>query len=350
MPFQIVRNDIVNMQADAIVNTTNPTATVGYGVDMGIHQKAGPQLLKAREALGVILPGQAGVTPAFALDADYVIHAVSPVWQGGEKGETELLAKTYRSCLEAALTQRCESVAFPLLSVGNHGFPKPLALQIAVSTISSFLLEHDMMVYLVVFSKEAFALSEKLFHSVKSYIDETYVQQKKLEEYGVADKCMVRGLQIRETMDYQRRQAAAREQNELLCAPSPAGGTMEDLETLLKNVDAGFSETLLRLIDRTGKKDSEIYKRANIDRKLFSKIRNNPSYHPTKSTVLAFAVALELNLDETEMLLERAGYALSHASYTDIIVEYFIKQRNYNIFEVNEVLFAFDQPLLGGKL
>ena len=349
MPFQIVRNDIANMHVDAIVNTTNPTAEIGYGVDSAIHLKAGPQLLEARKALGLISVGNAALTPAFQLDAKYVIHTVCPVWQGGNYGEEQLLANCYSSALQLALEHHCESIAFPLMSAGNHGFPKPAALQIAMNTISRFLMMHDMMIYLVVFSRDAFALSEKLFRSVESYIDENYIYHQTLKEYELADKCNVREAQISETLQMQRRRRRAARMEECL-APAPQAApfaSMGDLEALLNHTDAGFSETLLKLIDRSGKKDSEIYKKANIDRKLFSKIKNNPNYNPKKPTVLAFAIALELNLSDTEMLLSRAGYALSHASKFDIIIEYFIKQKNYDIFELNEVLFAFDQPLLG---
>lgn len=349
MPFQIVRNDIANMHVDAIVNTTNPTAEIGYGVDSAIHLKAGPQLLEARKELGLISVGNAALTPAFQLDAKYVIHTVCPVWQGGNYGEELLLANCYSSALQLALEHHCESIAFPLMSAGNHGFPKPAALQIAMNTISRFLMIHDMMIYLVVFSRDAFALSEKLFRSVESYIDENYIYHQTLKEYGLADKCNVREAQISETLQMQRRRRRAAHMEECL-APAPQAApfaSMGDLEALLNHTDAGFSETLLKLIDRSGKKDSEIYKKANIDRKLFSKIKNNPNYNPKKPTVLAFAIALELNLSDTEMLLSRAGYALSHASKFDIIIEYFIKQKNYDIFELNEVLFAFDQPLLG---
>jgi len=351
MPFQIVRNDITKMQVDAIVNTTNSTAEVGYGVDTAIHLEAGPELLEARKQLGFIPIGQAAVTPAFDLDADYVIHTVCPVWQGGTRGEELLLANCYSSALRVALENNCESIAFPLMSAGNHGFPKPAALQIAMNAISRFLMVHDMMIYLVVFNKDAFALSEKLFRSVESYIDENYIYKQTLKEYGLSEKYAVRESELRSNLPMQRRSRSAASMEELCCAPAPiAGGSaMEDLETLLKQTDAGFSETLLKLIDQSGKKDSEIYKKANIDRKLFSKIRTNPLYKPKKSTALAFAIALELNLEDTKMLLDRAGFALTHASKFDIIVEYFIKQSNYDIFELNEVLFAFDQPLLGSE-
>jgi len=209
-----------------------------------------------------------------------------------------------------------------------------------------------MTVYLAVFSREAVAVSEKLFHSVESYIDEHYIAQKKYEEYGFGDKCMVRGQQIEETLRYQRRMRNMEEQEYSLsvdAAPAPmaADFSMEDLQDLLERTDEGFSATLLHLIDRSGKKDTEVYKRANIDRKLFSKIRSNPNYQPSKPTVLAFAMALELSLEETEMLLSRAGLALSHANKQDIVVEFFIKSKNYDIFELNNVLFALDLPTLG---
>ncbi len=354
MPFQIIRNDLTKMRVDAIVNTTNPSPTVGYGVDMGIHQAAGPDLLIARKALGTIPVGNAGITNGYDLPAKHVIHTVCPVWQGGDKGEVRLLRRAYTRSLETAAEAKCRSVAFPLMSAGNHGFPKTIALQTAVDAISAFLMDHEMMVYLVVFSREAVAVSEKLFQSVESYIDEHYIEQKKLKEYGFKDKCMAREAEIEETVRYQRRMRNLREQRESMvmeeCLPAPmaAGAiSMDDLHHLLEDTDEGFSATLLQLIDRSGKKDSEVYKRANIDRKLFSKIRSNPNYQPSKPTVLAFAIALELDLEETEMLLSRAGLALSHANKQDIVVEFFIKNKIYDIFELNNVLFALDLTTLG---
>lgn len=357
MPFEIVRNDIVNMQVDAIVNTANPKPMIGYGCDAGIHKKAGPALLQARKAIGDIGVGQVAVTPGFNLDADYVLHAVGPIWQDGAHNEEKLLRQCYDNALSLAWEYKCESIAFPLLSAGNHGFPKALALQIAVAAFSSFLMEHEMQIYLVVFSDDAFALSEKLFHSVASYIDENYILDKKLDEYGVTDKRDVREAELMQIRRALERQHNLRYQQELLadeeCIVQPvAMGVDEatsayDLADLLDETDAGFSETLLLLIDRTGKKDSEIYKKANVDRKLFSKIRNNKNYKPSKSTALAFAIALELDLDETKDFIGRAGFALTHSSKFDIIVEYFIKKRNFNIHEINLALFEFDQSLLG---
>lgn len=357
MPFEIVRNDIVNMQVDAIVNTANPKPIIGYGCDAGIHKKAGPELLQARKKVGAIGVGQVAITPGFDLDAEYVLHAVGPIWQDGAHNEEKLLRQCYDKALSLAWEYKCESIAFPLLSAGNHGFPKPLALQIAIAAFSSFLMEHEMQIYLVVFSDDAFALSEKLFHSVASYIDENYILDKKLDEYGVADKRDIREAELMQIRRALERQRNLRYQQELLAdeeciVQSVAMGVDEDtsaydLADLLDETDAGFSETLLLLIDRTGKKDSEIYKKANVDRKLFSKIRNNKNYKPSKSTALAFSIALELDLDETKDFIGRAGFALTHSSKFDIIVEYFIKKRNFNIHEINLALFEFDQSLLG---
>ena len=337
MPFEIVRNDIVNMQVDAVVNTANPNPVIGSGVDSGIHKKAGHELLVARQKIGCIDFGDAAITPGFDLDARYVIHTVGPVWEDGSHREEQILSSCYRNSLTLAKEHECESIAFPLIATGNYGFPKPLALQIAVREISTFLLENEMQVYLVVFGREAFVLSEKLFKSVNSYIDENYIRSKKLDEYGT------------ESMYGSRLETRRIREQE--CADMSVGAAIpmdsDDWGQLINDLDAGFSETLLQLIDRTGKKDSEIYKKANVDRKLFSKIRNNMDYRPSKTTALAFAFALELDVEETKDFISRAGFALSHSSKFDVIVEYFLVNRNYNVFELNEVLFAFDQPLIG---
>lgn len=329
MPFEIVRNDIVNMKVDAIVNTANPRPIIGAGTDKAVHDKAGARLLLARKEIGNIAVGEAAITPAFDLNARYVIHTAGPIWRDGKSSEEALLASCFKNSLRLAKEKECESIAFPLISTGSYGFPKPLALQIAVREISSFLMENEMQVYLVVFEKQSFELSEKLFKSVSSYIDANYVSDKMNLEYGTS--------KLRR-FDYE----------EMLLRESSYEITskMSNLDGMLENLDKGFSETLLYLIDRTGKKDSEIYKKANVDRKLFSKIRNNADYRPSKATAIAFAIALELSMDETDDLLARAGIVLSQSNKFDVIVRYFIENKKYDIFELNSVLFEFDQPLI----
>ena len=354
MPFEIVRNNLVNMEVDAVVNTANPKPVIGSGVDSAIHAKAGAELLAARKKIGDIDFGHAAITSGYELVAKYVIHTVGPVWNGGSCGEEQLLESCYRSSLALAREYECESIAFPLIATGSYKFPKSLALQIAVREISAFLMENEIQIYLVVFDKDSYELSEKLFESVSSYIDENYIKSTILDEYV---SCSLQDLssETRCARDGIRHIGENAEDNKLLMMEECLGAniyaattmTEEDLGHLLGNLDAGFSETLMKLIDRTGKKDSEIYKRANIDRKLFSKIRNNLDYKPSKSTALAFAFALELDIEETEDFIGRAGFALSHSSKFDVIVEFFLANRNYNIYELNEVLFAFDQPLIG---
>lgn len=329
MPFEIVRNDIVNMKVDAIVNTANPKPIIGAGTDKAVHDKAGARLLLARKEIGNIAVGEAAITPAFDLDANYVIHTAGPIWRDGKSSEEALLASCFKNSLRLAKEKGCESIAFPLISTGSYGFPKPLALQIAVRDISSFLMENEMQVYLVVFEKQSFELSEKLFKSVSSYIDANYVSDKMSLEYGTS--------KVRR-FDYE--EMLLRESSYEITSKIP------NLDDMLNNLDKGFSETLLYLIDRTGKKDSEIYKKANVDRKLFSKIRNNADYRPSKATAIAFAIALELSMDETDDLLARAGIALSQSNKFDVIVRYFIENKKYDIFELNSVLFEFDQPLI----
>ena len=337
MSFEIVRNDIVHMDVDAIVNTANPKPVIGAGTDARIHEMAGPALLEARQRIGKIPPGEARITPGFDLKAKYVIHTVGPVWRGGLFGEAKLLRRCYDSALALAAEQGCESVAFPLISTGNYGFPKDKALRIAINAFQDFLTEQDMRIWLVVFDREAFHLSEKLCSSIESYIDQHYVDAQKRKQQFMAPM--------------QRRNEDFR-----VCASMPmeyslplnAAPKAASLEELLEQTDAGFSETLLKLIDQTGKKDSQVYTRANVSRQHFSKIRNNPHYKPTKATAIAFAIALELDLEQTKDLIGRAGYALTMSSKFDVIIQYFIEQGNYDLFEINAALYRFDQSLLGG--
>lgn len=330
MPLHIVRNDITTMKVDAIVNAANESLLGGGGVDGAIHRAAGPELLAECRGLGGCKTGQAKITRGYRLPAKYVIHAVGPVWQGGGHGERELLAGAYRASLELALVNGCRTVGFPLISAGAYGYPKDRALKTAVDVIGDFLLVHDMTVYLVIFDRAAFSIGEKLFADIAAYIDDRYV-----EEHT-----------DRREEQYRRAMAFAAE------APPPCASACPSvpvsLDEALGRLDESFSQMLLRKIDEKGMTGAQCYKKANIDRKLFSKIRSDAHYRPSKPTAMAFAGALELPLDEAQELLEKAGFAFSHASKFDIIVEYFIARRNYDIFAINEALFAFDQSLLGG--
>lgn len=331
MPLQIVRNDITKMQVDAIVNAANETLLGGSGVDGAIHQAAGPELLAECRTLHGCKTGQAKITKGYHLPAKFVIHTVGPVWEGGSYGERELLVSAYRSSLELALEHRCETVAFPLISSGVFGYPKDQALKVAVDTIGDFLLQHDMTVYLVIFDKAAYTIGGKLFSDIAAYIDDRYA-----EEHTDSDE---------EQRRRRFRVLASAPMPEAEAAPAAAPSSLNEA---LEMMDESFSQMLLRKIDEVGLTDAECYKRANVDRRLFSKIRSDIHYKPSKPTAMAFAVALELPLEEAREMLQKAGFAFSHASKFDIIVEYFIAHRNYNIFEINEALFAFDQSLLGG--
>ena len=363
MPFEIVRNDITNMCVDAIVNSANPRPIFGAGTDSSIHKKAGPELLAARKKIGPIAPGNAAITPAFNLQASFVIHTVGPVWHGGSFGEEGRLRSCYENSLKLALEHGCQSVAFPLIATNNYGFPKDLALQVAISAFSTFLLEHEMQIYLVVFDRKAFQLSEKLFQDVASYIDENYVDAWEKAQYGPEGN--TRSQRMRRQQDLELCESIAFYEDasdsvlmeEPQCRPAPrckaarsapaAAAKAISLEEILQQEDAGFTQTLLRLIDERGKKDSQVYKKALLSKQHFSKIRNNPDYRPTKPTAIALALALELDLEETKDLIGRAGYALTNSSKFDLIIRYFIENRNYNVVQINCVLFEHDQSLLG---
>ena len=341
MPFEIVRNDITQMRVDAIVNTANPRPVIGSGVDAGIHRAAGPELLTAREKIGRIGVGEAAITPGFGLNAKFVIHTVGPVWRGGLLGERKLLRGCYEASLALAAENGCASIAFPLISTGNYGFPKDEALQIALDAIRGFLNDHEMLVSLVVFDRESFQLSRERYREVASFIDENYIQEQASRQFS-----------LRGNRDAVEEFCAPMECAEAAppreSVPLPYGKPKPSLADLLAQTDAGFSETLLKLIDKTGRKDSEIYTRANLSRQHFSKIRNNPHYQPTKPTAIALALALELDLEQTRDLIGRAGYALTGSSKFDVIIMYFIREKNYNLFDINAALFEFDQSLLGG--
>ena len=337
MPLQIVRNDITKMNVDAIVNAANTSLLGGGGVDGCIHRAAGPELLAECSTLHGCETGSAKITKGYRLPCKYVIHAVGPRWRDGRHREQEFLESCYRTSLNLAKENGCQSVAFPLISSGIYGYPKDQALKVAVDTTSAFLLENEMMVYIVIFDRKAYQISGKLFADIAAYIDDQYVDE-----------------HTDSRAEQRRRLEALAEESCFESAPAPLppeaigkSCSSQSLEEALGQIDESFSEMLLRKIDESGMTDAQCYKKANIDRKLFSKIRSDKFYKPSKPTVLAFALALELPLAQMQEMLGKAGFTLSHSSKFDIIVEYFVERGNYNVYEINEALFAFDQSLIG---
>lgn len=342
MPFTIVRQDITKMKVDAIVNAANTELRMGGGVCGAIFWAAGAEKMQeACDQKAPIQTGGAAITPGFALPAKYVIHAAGPVYtQWNQEQARGLLRSAYLESLKLAALHGCRSIAFPLISSGIYGYPKKEALQVASAAIQEFLAVYEMNVYLAVFDKSSLSVSEELMGEVESYIDEHYVDAHHTRRRELLD---VEKNALRES-SFAPAEGAASIPPAAAAAPAQPGASLEEL---VGHLDEPFSDTLLKLIDAKGKTDVEVYKKANIDRKLFSKIRSVKGYTPKKPTILALAVSLELSLPETDDLLERAGYALSHASKFDVIVEYFIIHHKYNIFDINEVLFQYDQPLLG---
>ncbi len=358
MPLHIVRNDITKMEADAIVNTANPLPVIGSGTDMAVYEAAGMErLLKKRKKIGEIRPGCSALTPAYGLAAKYIIHTVSPVWQGGGCGEAECLAECYRSALELARKKHCRSIVFPLLASGSNGFPKDLALQTALKELQTFLLEHEMEIYLAVFDRSSFELSGKLFADVRSYIEEHQVEQSLHNEYRQKnvsrreDRPALSGY-FREDPENMREEADLIPPVMHSARPSfrrPAAAAKEEAlpaAVRLPQKEETFQVRLLELIDRSGRTDPDVYKHANLDRKLFAKIRKDENYKPSRKTAVALALALHLSEKETEDLLARAGIALSRSTTFDLIIRYCLENRLYNIFDVNAILFEFDQETL----
>ena len=342
MPLKIIRQDITKIKCDAIVNPTNEDLYPGGGVDLAIHNAAGEELLQACQALGGLRIGQAKVTPAFDLSARFVIHTAGPLWQGGENGERELLESCYKESLALAKDNGCESVAFPLISSGLYGHPKDRVLRVAMDVIGEFLFENEMTVYLVVFDKTSYAISEKLFSDVTSFIDDFYTEVSLPLFDSIRENRRYDEYRARRATKSKRSDANDFDEEfcELIAPVS--------LDDMLSSMDKGFAETLFYYIDQKGIGDVECYKRANVDKKTFSKIKCNKDYRPSKITVLSFAIALRLDLEETRHLLNTVGFSLSRSSKFDVIIEYFITTGNYrDIYDVNETLYQFDQSMLG---
>lgn len=310
------------MQVDAIVNTTNEEM-VGYsGVDFAVHSGAGPELDKECEKIAPLGLGTAKITKGYNLDAKYIIHTSGPVWQGGLVGESILLKSCYIESLKLAVENGCESVAFPLISAGTYGYPKDQVLKFAIQVITDFLYTHELTVYLCVFDRNSYEFSKTLFNEISEMVDEKEI----VEEESLAFTAML-------------------EPHPPLECSSARNKTLEEY---MKAMDKPFAYKLFDYIDSKGMTDVECYKKANIDKKTFSKIKCNPNtYKPSKQTAVAFAIALQLTLDETQDLLASAGLTLSRSFTFDKIIRYYLQKGIYDIFKINEALFEFDQVLLG---
>ena len=375
MPFEIIRDDITRVTADAIVNTANPNPVIGAGTDSAIHRAAGPELLAAREKIGKIPVGSAVETPAFNLPAKYVLHTVSPAWMDGAHGEEALLRQSYDAALALADRLGCRSVAFPLLSSGSYGFPKDRALSVAIGAFTEFLLTHDLRIILVVFGKDSYSLARGLFGDLRSFINAQYVEEAEKAEYGApyAESTRRRRAARDTALEPQAhvfaRPKATRAEAEELFDAAPClqaiepeakpffdevshiqaiepGAKPGDLDSILKGAESTFTEHLLDLLKERGEKDSDVYRRAEISRQLFNKIINKKDYQPSKSTAIQLALGLRLDLVETQKLLEKAGYALTRSSKADLVVQYFIERGEYSIVVINTALFDCGLPLL----
>lgn len=342
MPLQIIRQDITKMKVDAIVNSTNEEM-IGYsGVDLKVHEGAGPLLQLECARLAPLGLGEAKITKGYNLDAKYIIHTSGPIWSGGLQGESVILKSCYTESLKLAYEHNCTSVAFPLISSGVYGYPKDRVLKFAVEIITEFLFEHEMMVYICVFDKKSYEFSKEIFDEISEIIDDEYVEEHR------DDFCEDPWAFSVESVPYERKGAdSSKRMMSTLCAPKSSVGN-ESLQEYMKAMDKTFAYKLFDWIDKRGMTDVECYKKANVDKKTFSKIKCNPeTYKPSKQTAVAFAIALRLNLEETQDLLAAAGLTLSRSFAFDKIIRYFIQKEVYDIFEINEALFEFDQVLLG---
>lgn len=349
MPFSIIRNDITKIQADAIVNTANPLPRYASGTDYAIYKAAGEdELLYERKKIGVIEPGEVAVTPAFKLNARYILHTVGPSWENGENGEFEILTSCYRKSLDKASELQCRSIAFPLIATGVYGFPKDKALSVAIQVFSEFLLCHDMDIIMVVFDSKAFELSGRILSDIDSFIDENYVTKRHEDEYGVSSPYLTSAYSVRRRMELASDERQYRDGEAVGRQPASHHTKPEEtLDALLTDSGENFHDMLFRLIDESGMTDPEVYKRANMDRKMFSKIRSNPSYTPRKKNIVGLCLALKLDKKGTDELLARAGIALSPGNRFDVIVTYFIEHKIYDVYDVNACLFKYDEDLIG---
>ena len=371
MPFKIIRNDITKVKADAIVNTVNPYGFIGRGVETAIYHAAGSEeLLEERRKLGILHPGDVGITPAFNLDAKYIIHVSGPVWKDGRSNELSILRQCYDKALHMAVENNCKSIAFPLLATGTYRFPEEIGVAIAVEAFTEFLKEYEIEIFLVVFGSDAVRVSGTLVDKVTEFIDDDYVAAAGATEYLPVDEDYdayeddYYYEDDKECFGYKEppypslkefETGVGESQHEYSHSPlnipdflrkKKAENISESLEDALKKIyTESFEKHLQQLINKKGLKNSEVYATSNISKQYFSKLLKG-KVKPSKEKVLALAVGLRLNIDETVDFLRIAGYALSPISQTDKVVEYFIRNEDYNVIKIDIVLFDFGlEPL-----
>ncbi len=337
MPLKIIRDDITKVKADAIVNTANPYPRYAAGTDRAVYETAGAdQLLAQRKRIGIISEGQVAVTDAFALPARFIIHTVGPQWKDGNSGEFDILRACYANSLQKAYDLGCDSVAFPLIATGVYGFPKDQALQTAVSCIGSFLMHHELLVLLVVFDMDSYQLSTRFMGQVQSFIDETRIAEAVKKEYSIQSENRIERNVFCSCRKEEPSHFGSSFQDEL--ASLSVAQTLEDTKT--------FQEKMFEIMEEKGMVSTDVYKAANIDRKLFSKIQCNKEYHPKKKTAMAICIALRLDMEQSKDLLARADWAFSPNRKMDLVIMAAIANHMYDINEINEVLFAMDLDLL----
>lgn len=305
----------------------------GSGTSRAIYLAAGEEKLKeACREIGHCAPGKAVVTEGFELSAKYIIHTVDPIWKGGIFGEKKILYSAYMEALNLAKEHGINSIAFPLLSSGSYGYPKDKALKVAISAISDFLMKDDMFVYMVLYDRNSVTVSRKLFQSIEEYIDDHYVDsndesyrpEREDRQNPEQEGWFTVFLQDEQSPGSQSFPEA---KSISMAPPVPQMKKRRKLEDIMEHMGETFSQMLLRLIGEKGYTDAQIYHKANIDRRHFSKVKNNVDYVPNKKTVMAFVVALELSLDEAKDLLKAAGYSFSDSSKFDVIISFFWKMR-----------------------
>ncbi len=345
MPLSICRNDVLKIRSDAIVDPTDCFLSGSGGTDLQIHLAAGEKLDEECRKLGYLKTGEVFVTPSYnCKNCDYIIHTSGPVFgEKNEQNEAELRS-CYKNSLQAAAERKLESIAFPLISTGTFAFPKGKALQIATDTITSFLLEQEMQVYLLVYDKEAFDTASRLFVEVKNYLNDQLGEPRynSISYSGTAKE----GAPGRPREKRKLSNAFEKIREDVIDMMVTSAAPKEEAEYSFEP-DESFSECMIRLIDEKRMKDPDVYKRANIDRKLFNHIKNDVNYHPKKETAVALAIGMRLNLREANDLLEKAGFVLSRSSRFDLVIRYCLEHQIYNIFDINEYLFAEDQKTLG---